>query len=126
MKPTIKKLLYTVLLIGTSSLISCGRATPDAHEQLFLDTAEALNNYSSVSTVQKQLANPLVRDYARLNYADFKQKYNLGDAEMDNLAKSFQTTVEIAKAYQRIEMNQRQFEEIDTTESTVYVNETTP
>ena len=105
----------SILLLGLLTIIqlfSCGN-TPNKHEKLFLNTAADLNSYRHVSTIQKQLSNPLVRDYMVLTFSDFKESYTMSDAEMDVLAKGFRTTVAIAKAYQAIEDNIERTEKLE-------------
>lgn len=85
--------------IGLTLLIlSCSEPIPNEHEQRYLDAVDSLKLYQTTSYLQKEIAaNPKTQDLLDLSYADFKEKYNWNDEEMDVFSDIVQGHVSIAK-----------------------------
>lgn len=100
--------LFSLLII-----ISCSNNVPNEHEQLYLDTADSLQLYHDLTTIQSELDSAgEMQDYLSLTFEEFKKKYKADDAAVDLISKSLQITIDLAKVLQSIENNKLKIESL--------------
>lgn len=87
-------------------MLSCSEHIPNKHEQLYLDTGDCLKIYQDMPYLKKELAgNEKARDVLALDYADFKEKHNWDDDEMEVFASIIQGHVSISKTLNSFNSN---------------------
>ncbi|MFK7783613.1 MAG: hypothetical protein AB8B56_00785 [Crocinitomicaceae bacterium] len=101
MKFSILALLFSLLMFS-----SCSEHIPSKNEQAYLDTVDSLRLYQSAPYLQRELAgNEKARDLLKLEYADFKEKHDWNNEEIEVFVDIIQGHINIAKLTDSYNLN---------------------
>ena len=109
--------VYFLLIIG-SVLLSCSNSSQteeenDKHEQLFNSTADSLRKYNEAGIFEDYTqTDEIFNDNVSLDYKTFKKKYEANSLQMDQIARTFSSSIDIAKTSMAIEKNTQESNKI--------------
>jgi hypothetical protein len=99
------KVLLVLGLFLSWLMMGCSEQVPSKSEQAYLDTADSLRAYQSAPYLQKELAaNEKARDLLKLDFENFKEKYDWNDDEVEVFTEIILGHVRIAKMMESFDL----------------------